>query len=349
MRNLKSSNIVISQKTVVNILGNKGKRRQAKAEGLKSPTKIQPRTARTAEVIRKVNVMTSLENPPPQTEMARKAKVSASTVRRIIADLKKVKRRKTRVHKMTSAHMANRKTTCQKMYEGLLSGNKSEFMVTLDEAMFGVHNCNGKRSICYVQKGEEIPENWFVDKDNFLKTFMVVAAISGRGTLPLIRVPKKVKVNAEWYISHVLVPLLETHLPRLYPGELEKVTVHHDKASSHTAKKTQDYATDLQARLGISIMKSPDIPVKSPDVSPLDFFGFGYLKRKLFQRRPTTEKGVWKVLQKEWRKVDRLAISRVYSSWKRRLRCVAKGHGKHIENTKIFIAVSSKALQIKTR
>ena len=101
----------------------------------------------------------------------------------------------------------------------------------------------------------------------------------------LIRVPKKVKVNADYYIDKVLKPLLEVNLPKLYPGELHKVTVHHDAATSHTAKKTVAYAGDLKSRLGISIIPKADISVKSPDASPMDFIGFGYLKRRLMKRK----------------------------------------------------------------
>jgi hypothetical protein len=207
-------------------------------------------------------------------------------------------------------------------------------VVTLDEAMFGVHNVNGKRKICYVRKGERVPDNWFVDKDNFLKTFMVVGAISGRGTLPLIKVPKNVKVNAHYYVTKVLTPLLEVHLPNLYPGELSKVTVHHDQASSHTARLTQAYAADLYERLGVKLLKNHQIPVKSPDTSPLDFFGFGYLKRRLFRRRATTDLGVWKLMKEEWSRIDLNLVTKVFSAWKRRLRLVCKVSGRHIENTK---------------
>ena len=51
---------------------------------------------------------------------------------------------------------------------------------------------------------------------------------------------------------------------------------------------------------GISYIASEDIPVKAPDTSPLDLFGFGYLKQKLRKRRAKSLDGVWKVSQEEW-------------------------------------------------
>ena len=115
---------------------------------------------------------------------------------------------------------------------------------------------------------------------------MVVGAISGRGVLPLIKVPQKVKINAAYYIDFFLKPLLEVHMPKLYGKDTSKVVIHHDAASSHTARLTQKYAKTLKNKLGIKIISNSEIPVKSPDASPMDFFGFGYLKRKCCGRRP---------------------------------------------------------------
>ena len=87
-----------------------------------------------------------------------------------------------------------------------------------------LNNSNGKREICYIKNGETVPESWIFEKaESFDEGFMVVGIITGRGTLPLIRVPSKVKINAQFYIDYVLQPLFEIHLPRLYPNEMNKV------------------------------------------------------------------------------------------------------------------------------
>lgn len=334
VKTLKSRNIAISHVTVRNIIKNIGYRRQRKAAGFPSPEKVQPVKVTTVKVVRKVKRLSELENPPTQKEMAKKVGVSPSTVRRILEKLGKRVARKTGVHKLFPRHMINRKRNCRKLYETFLSRKNSEFVVTLDEAMFGIHCVNGKRKICYVQKGERVPENWFVDKDNFLKTFMVVGAISGRGTLPLLKVPKKTKFNAAYYINNVLKPLIHKYLPRLYGEDISKVLIHHDAASSHTARMTASYAAEVKCRTGVTLINNTDIPVKSPDVSPMDFFGFGYLKRRIFRRRAKTEKGLWKIMRKEWDSIDRKLVDKVFNCWKRRLRLVVDRHGQHIENVK---------------
>ena len=113
----------------------------------------------------------------------------------------------------------------------------------------------------------------------------------------------------------------------------DEVTIHHDKTSSHTAQKTQDYWRMVKANYGVTVLKNKEIPVKSPDASPMDFFGFQYLKRQLFGCRPTTVEGVWNLLRTVWSKVDLPLITRTFESWKRRCR-LAKKQGNHIENTK---------------
>jgi hypothetical protein len=132
---------------------------------------------------------------------------------------------------------------------------------------------------------------------------MIIGAVSGRGILPLIKVPSNVKINADYYIKHVLKPILEYEVPKKCPGELDKVFFHHDKASSHTAAKTMEYFKDVNERLGINFIRNKDIPVKSPDASLCDFWAFGKLKQDLFNSKASTINGLWKVCNTIWNKI----------------------------------------------
>lgn len=207
--------------------------------------------------------------------------------------------------------------------------------MTLDEALFYVEDCkNGKRRICYVKRGQNVPSRWVLEKkESFQRSFMVVGAMSGRGTLPLIRVPKNVKINSKFYIDNVLKPLVEIHIPSLYGNETSRVIIHHDKASSHTSKLTQGYAKVIEQNTGIRLLPNKEIPVKSPDASPMDFYGFGALKQRLVLRRASTLDGVWKVLNEEWNRLTPLKCRNVFAEWKRRLRIGRELKGHHIEST----------------
>jgi hypothetical protein len=238
---------------------------------------------REKAMIRKVDLLTSKENPPTYKEMSKKLGISSPTIHKIIhQDLKKITHRKRVVHALKTSHKENKKTNTRKLCEGHLAGKKSEFIVTLDEALFYLADCNGERRICYTTKKKQVEELVVQKRERFGEKVMIVGAKSGPGTLPLIKAPQNVKINANYYIEKILKPLLETHVPKLYPGETSKVYVHHDAATSHTARLTRDYAKDLHDRLGITIINNKDIPVKSPDASPMDFFEFGFLKQKLF-------------------------------------------------------------------
>jgi hypothetical protein len=74
--------------------------------------------------------------------------------------------------------------------------------------------------------------------------------------------------------------------------------------------------------------------VKSPDCSPLDFFGFEYLKQKLFRKKPKTENGLWKACRDVWSTITPEMAKLVFGSWKRRCRAITKANGSHIEQTK---------------
>jgi len=129
-----------------------------------------------------------------------------------------------------------------------------EFVVTIDEAWLFLNETNKKTKICYVEKGKNIPESWTCEKsETFSPKLMVVGIITGRGTVPLIQVPPKVKINSQYYIDNVLKPLVEIYLPNLYPNELNKVFVHHDAAPEHTSRSTTDYMAKIEEEVGMSL------------------------------------------------------------------------------------------------
>ena len=179
-----------------------------------------------------------------------------------------------KVHKLLPHHIENRKTNSKQLLK-LIQKYRPEYVVTLDGAKMYLSN-GGKTRICYLEKGEDMPEEYLNTQiENFDDHFMVVAALTSRSVLPLIRVPKNVKINAEYYVNNVLRLLLENELPKLYPNDLHKVFVHHDLARS---KFTRDYAKDIKRRLGITIINNRDILVKSPDDLPLNFLDLVILR-----------------------------------------------------------------------
>lgn len=321
------------RKTIYNITKNIGKFRSAAAENQPKPRIQRPRKVLSDQVLQDLRKWTSYRNPPSLKDMALKLGINKSTVRYGMKLLNVVRRKKRKVLPLSPAHIKNRKTNSRKLYDSI-RGSKSEFAITLDEAMIFQYNANGETEYAYVVKGKDFPDDWtWLKPEHFSKSFMVVAIMTGRGTLPLIRVKSKAKINADYYIKYVLHPLYTRLLPKLYtPDEIPKLFIHHDKAPSHTAKKTQDWAQKMKSKTGITLISNGEIPVKCPEASPLDFFGFGYLKGQVSLGRCRTLDGIWKKCRHIWISVTLERVRKVFNAWKRRLRRIYAMGGQAIEN-----------------
>ena len=154
---------------------------------------------------------------------------------------------------------------------------------------------------------------------------MIVGTICQSRTFPLIKVPSKVEVDANFYVNFVLKPLINKYLINHFKQDINKVTIHCDKANSHTANRTKEFMEEMDRKHGISFLDKKDIPVRGADISPMDFFGSGYLKQEVEKSRARTESGVWKA-------IEPITCEEIFMPWKRRLRTVASEDGEHIEH-----------------
>lgn len=335
IKHFKDKGVSVSRGKVSNIINNKGAKRQMNSIGAKF-NKSRVRTVRTKQLIKRVETESSKENPPTQRALASRFGCALSTINGIIhRDLKLQTRKKPKVHKLTELHIQKRFMRCKFLHDTEVTEDKLEYCVTLDEAWLALNDCNRSREICYVQQGCRVPDEWVFERDqNFGTKIMAVAVLTGRGAGPIFFVPPKVKISASFYVDFVLKPLIEKYLPEIYPEGLVNVWVHHDAASSHTCAATQNYIEQVSHKTGIRFIKNDQIPVKSPDCSPLDFFGFGYLKGKLAKRRISSLDGLKRAAKEEWRSISDDTVTKVFYAWRHRLKMIVSKRGKHIENVK---------------
>jgi len=115
---------------------------------------------------------------------------------------------------------------------------------------------------------------------------------------------------------------------------MDKIFFHHDKASSHSAILTHAYLDVQAARYGLRFLPNEIIPVKAADISPSDFFGFGFIKQKAENCKATTLESLWHYWKEQWNTITPDMCLKVFKTWKRRLRLVSRRDGGHIEHLK---------------
>lgn len=319
--------------TINHVMNWKGKKREKRWNGEEWMYQRQSPVL-TPPVLKCIKRKLLVENPPTLKTVSQQLKIPISTIGSAIRNkLKMDTRRKTKVHVLEEKDVKNRKTNARKLYERILSGKKSMFVVTLDEAYIHVRQKGNDRGFYYIEVGKERERNVLTQSnENFPDRFMVVGAMCEKRTFPLIKVPMKTKVTATYYQDYVLRPLIEQHLVPFFGEDINKVTIHHDKASSHVAHTTTHFLEEMIQKYGIRFLLKEDIPVKGPDISPMDFFGFGFIKQTVGRSRARTEMGVWKKCVEAWDNVKAEVCMNVFKSWKKRCRTVIKEGGQHCEH-----------------
>lgn len=112
---------------------------------------------------------------------------------------------------MTARDKANRETDSFKLYDQI-SGPRSEFAVSIDEAKIFHHPGSQEAEIFYGKRGEDAPQECIVgDSHQFPQKFTI------------FRVPLETKVNASLYVEKVLKRIVEEEPPKMYSGDAQSV------------------------------------------------------------------------------------------------------------------------------
>jgi [histone H3]-lysine36 N-dimethyltransferase SETMAR len=104
---------------------------------------------------------------------------------------------------------------------------------------------------------------------------MVASFVAKSGHVATICLEDRKTVTAEWYTT-ICLPEVIAELRKTDPKR--RIILHHDNASSHTARRTIEFLAENK----IDLM---DHPPYSPDLSPNDYFTFPRIKEKLRGQR----------------------------------------------------------------
>ena len=103
-----------------------------------------------------------------------------------------------------------------------------------------------------------------------------------------------------------------------------------DNSRVHTANATLDF---LRTKFNSNHIISKDLyPARSPDLTPPDFFLFGYIKSKVYANSPTTLEDLKANIRHEMQAVPREMLCRVMNSAVRRMQLCQRVGGGHIQH-----------------
>ena len=151
-KELLKSNINVSERTISRVPKEPAESTPQKRARGPLPRKRKSPKSKNYTIIKRIRQFTDKDNPLVQKEMARRTKVSQSTVSRIISKKLERKRIKNKTNKrLTDAMLAKRRDRAKGFAE-LVAGEKAEFILTPDEAVLPLNFKNGNTSHSYQPK-----------------------------------------------------------------------------------------------------------------------------------------------------------------------------------------------------
>jgi hypothetical protein len=113
---------------------------------------------------------------------------------------------------------------------------------------------------------------------------------------------------------------------------LENLWFQHDGSTAHTARRPRAILKEMFPGRVVSLHDAVPWPPRSPDVSPCDFFLWGYLKVAVFKHRPWTLDQLKEAIQEEIEGISPDMLVRVMENFQERLhRCIGS-QGHHLED-----------------
>jgi histone-lysine N-methyltransferase SETMAR len=249
-------------------------------------------------------------------------KLSKETLKRIIHEKLGMKKVSTRwvPHILTQDQMQARVEQAQLMKGILLKNKQYGFLniVTGDESWFYLFYPPSSK---WIKKEEDRPV--MESMSHLSKKVMVTICFSSTGLRHLFTLPHGQTMNAKSFVDYVLKPVEKSYEMIELPPDAPCL-IHYDNARVHLAKHTADF---LQQS---SLVRIPHPPY-SPDISPCDFFLFGYIKHLLTNVTFADEDSLEKYILSLAGQIPKSKYLDVFNHWIDRLDYVIESGGKYFD------------------
>lgn len=144
-------------------------------------------------------------------------------------------------------------------------------------------------------------------------------------------------LNGETYLQFLEEELIP-NLAILFPDHLEADVPNHniwfqqDGAPPHFARPVREYLDEIFPGRWIGRRGPVEWPARSPDITPLDYFLWGYLKSKVFKTRPENVEVLKERIRQECRLISPQVLENVRNEFYYRLGYCQQVNGQHFEH-----------------
>jgi histone-lysine N-methyltransferase SETMAR len=156
------------------------------------------------------------------------------------------------------------------------------------------------------------------------KKTIATVFFTGTGLHMIDILPQNQKTDAEYFSEYIIPSLVSICYPTGRSFRQRKCVVHFDNAPIHNSKVVTDKLDEQ------NLIRMPH-PAYSPDLSPCDFFLFGYLKEKLIDKQYTTPEELFAEVTTIISEIPRDLFSRVFATWQERLQKCCDMQGNYLE------------------
>lgn len=286
------------------------------------------RTVRTPEVIDAVRQ--AIQRSPQRSALRHSMalQISERSLLRILhSDLHFYPYKIQVVHKLKEADKLVRVAFCRQFLQILENDdNQLNFLLMTDEAHFHLSGFVNKQNHRYW--AAENPQQ-FHEKplhDLRVTVWCGVSAFGIVGPYFFEENDVAVTINSERYIH-----MLETFLwPELQRRRQNHLWFQQDGATAHTSRQTRMVLQNMFPGHLISRFGDITWPSNSPDLTAPDFFLWGYLKQKVYARRPQTLQDLKLYISEEIQNVNPELLGRVMENFKKRLQYCIDSQGGHL-------------------
>lgn len=252
--------------------------------------------------------------------IARIAKIDKNTVKRILTEDLNMRKLCCHwvPHDLTEIQKANRVKQSKELLSILQSLTKRQTMkvITADESWFFLQYGSDGFWSCGQKRPENVNHAINDEKVMFFTAFCI------KGIVYVNVLPQNETFTGEYFANKIL-PHLKTAADNIKGSILTyKVRLHMDNAKPHNSIVAQQKMNELH------IERLPHPPY-SPDISPNDFFLYGYLKNKLKGNRFSSQKELIDAVVEIIQNIDESTWIQVYNEWIERIKKVIDCNGEY--------------------